>query len=48
MYPFLTFQNDVYANFMTLIMEALEIRIYEPGQLIIKELDEASEILFVV
>ena len=38
----------MYSKFMTLIMENLEIRKYEKGEIIIKELDECLEVLFVL
>ena len=47
LYPYLTFENDTYNNFMTLIMQNLEIRFIKAGQIIAKELEECNEILFV-
>ena len=46
-FPFLTFNDDKYSEFMTLIMQNLEVRLYKKGQVIYRELDEALEVLFV-
>jgi hypothetical protein len=39
-YPFLTFEDDLYSEFMIQLMLALEPRFYIEGELIAKELDE--------
>ena len=46
-YPFLTFQNDLYSEFMTLIMQNLEVRQFQIGEMITRELEECQEVLFV-
>ena len=40
-YPFLTFHNDdLFADFMIKIISILEVRYFDQGQVIYKELDE--------
>lgn len=46
-FPFLTFADDKYSEFMTLIMQNLEVRLFKKGLIIYQELDEAHEVLFV-
>ena len=46
-YPFFTFNDDKYSDFMTLIMQNLEVRTFKKGEMIAKELDECHEVLFV-
>jgi signal-transduction protein with cAMP-binding, CBS, and nucleotidyltransferase domain len=46
-FPFLTFNDDKYSEFMTLIMQNLEVRLFKKGEMIYKELDECTEVLFV-
>ena len=47
-FPFLTFGDDKYSRFMTLIMQNLEVRKFNAGEYIAKELDECLEVLFVI
>lgn len=37
-FPFLTFENDHYSDFMNLIMQNLEVRFYRKGQMLAHEL----------
>ena len=46
-FPFLTFNDDKYSEFMTLIMQNLELRLFKKGELIYRELDECHEVIFV-
>ena len=46
-FPFLTFNDDKYSEFMTLIMQNLEVRLFKKGETIYNELDECTEVLFV-
>jgi hypothetical protein len=46
-YPFVTFNDHTYSFFMTRVLESLQIRFFEKGLVIAKELDECNEILFV-
>ena len=48
-FPFLTFSNsDMYCKYMTQIMKNLEIRYFQPGDIICKELDECLEVIFIL
>ena len=46
-YPYCTYEDFEYRQFMIEIMNALEIRIFEKGEIIVNEMDESLEILFV-
>lgn len=46
-YPFLTFENDIYCEFMTSLMFSLEMRYFKQGEMITQELSECSEVIFV-
>ncbi len=43
----MTYEDDEYSNFMTKVMQSLEIRKIQKGEIIARELDECDEILFV-
>lgn len=47
-FPFLTFADDPYSEFMTLVMQNLEVRYFDSGDIIAYELDECLETLFVM
>ena len=47
-FPFLTFMDDNYSEFMTLLMQNLEVRYFDAGDSIAQELEECLEALFVV
>ena len=46
-FPFLTFENDNYSDFMNLIMQNLEVRFFRKGEMICYELEQCQEVLFV-
>jgi len=46
-FPFLTFANDLYSDFMVALLQSLEVRAFDPLETIITELDESAEVLFV-
>lgn len=46
-YPFYTFKDVNYCEFMEQIMNGLEIRFYDKDDIIINEMDESLEVLFV-
>ena len=46
-FPFLTFENDHYSDFMNLIMQNLEVRFYRKGEMMAYELGDCQEVLFV-
>ena len=39
-FPFLTYMDDKYSSFMTLILRSLEVRKYMPDEIIAEELEE--------
>ena len=47
-YPFLTFNDDAYSQFMTLLMNNLETRQFNKGEIIAQELEECLEVSFVL
>ena len=46
-YPFYTLENEMYESFIIMFLNLLEVRMFEPGQLIADELDECQEMLFI-
>jgi hypothetical protein len=46
-YPYYTFDDNIYAQFMLNFMNLLEVRSFKKGELIANEMDEALELLFV-
>ena len=46
-YPYFTFDNENYNEFMILMLSALEMRRYLKDEIITNEMDESFEILFV-
>jgi glutathione peroxidase-family protein len=47
-FPYLTFKNDTYSEFMTSIMRNLEILYYPQDTVLASELDECNQITFVM
>lgn len=46
-FPFYTFEDQIYSQFMLNLMNLLEVRSYEKGDFIANEMDESLELLFV-
>lgn len=46
--PFYNFNDQEYRQFILKLMFSLEPRVYSPNEIIYEELDDASEILFVM
>lgn len=46
-YPYFTFEDHNYRKFMTEILNSLEFRSYDKDEIIIKEMDESLEVIFV-
>ena len=46
-YPYYTFEDQSYSQFMLSLMNLLEVRCFVKGELIAEEMDESLEILFV-
>ena len=46
-FPYYTFDDPVYSQFMLSLMNLLEVRCFVKGELIANEMDESLEILFV-
>mmetsp|Transcript_18773 Transcript_18773/g.28890 ORF Transcript_18773/g.28890 Transcript_18773/m.28890 type:complete len:93 (-) Transcript_18773:1415-1693(-) len=46
-FPFFTYEDEQYCQFMIKLMQCLEIRYFPPKAVVCEELDECLEILFV-
>lgn len=46
-YPYFTFDNDHYSEFMIQLLNSLEYREFARNQIIVHELQECDEIIFV-
>ena len=46
-FPYYTFDNENYNQFMLQMMSVLEMRRFEKGQIIANEMDESLEVIFV-
>ena len=46
-YPYLTFSNQIYADFMVGFMNSLETRFFVKNEIIAHELEECLEVIFV-
>lgn len=47
-FPFYTYSDDNYSQFLLAIMQNLEVRYFNAGEMIYHELEECNEALFVV
>jgi len=48
LYPYLSYIDDEYQNFINQLLQSLEIRKLPKGYIIAEELDECHEILFIM